>query len=614
MRFALSLGMVSDIGADALLVDSGGNAAHVVTHLARAADAVSFSGFIAANPGTYTVEVRFTGALPSSTDRIFLGRYTSDTFTVVKGHTVEAKFSAPIDTVGGPGDNGDPDQDGFGNLDEFLWGTDPHNPDTDGDQLRDGEDCDPTNRALSYAILSGGSHEDCDADHYRRPDIPYSNTGDDCNDKDPTIHPGAMEDPSCTDPVDRDCNPATCPSSDMTPPTITSIDPPPNSTVGCQTVVSATIQDNVAVQSAALTIVEPAPYGQIGFPLAPTSAGSTKFVSPPFNRTANFMVGLMPGLQMAQLSAQDPSGNKATMDVSYTFQFDVPVVTRLDPAMIGVQSAPFTVTIEATSNIGIASLALMAAPKNGSGLYILESAMMLGMSSSSPAMITVNPAQLMQGDYLIYVVVRDRIGNASQPSDTVIVNGGVDVDYNCAPTTTRRLTPVRTLLVGASNAYAPVTVRHHLTEALATAQAMAPGSQLVQIIAFGLKPDGTIALDDPASYQKRIEYAFYNATTMKAATILYLTPAWMGVPQPMIDLNAGNVTVTDPIANVTGLADSDAVASAFTASGVCPTLMGGDNDYISYIHTNSQDEVFVSTGGKTWIGAAVPLSTISPCP
>lgn len=46
----------------------------------------------------------------------------------------------PLDATGDNGADGDPDGDGLRNLDEYTLGTDPQNPDTDGDGYQDGEE------------------------------------------------------------------------------------------------------------------------------------------------------------------------------------------------------------------------------------------------------------------------------------------------------------------------------------------------------------------------------------------------------------------------------------------------------------------------------------------
>ncbi len=44
----------------------------------------------------------------------------------------------PLDPTGDNGGVGDPDDDGLNNYEEYINGTDPHNSDSDGDQLPDG--------------------------------------------------------------------------------------------------------------------------------------------------------------------------------------------------------------------------------------------------------------------------------------------------------------------------------------------------------------------------------------------------------------------------------------------------------------------------------------------
>ena len=49
-------------------------------------------------------------------------------------------FLLGLTTGGGEGDNADPDNDGLTNKEERELGTDPHNPDSDGDGLNDGDE------------------------------------------------------------------------------------------------------------------------------------------------------------------------------------------------------------------------------------------------------------------------------------------------------------------------------------------------------------------------------------------------------------------------------------------------------------------------------------------
>ena len=193
-------------------------------------DGVSFTGFIAATRGTYTLEIMFTGVFTGGSERSFLGRWPSDTFTVAEGDTVSPIFSKPLDTIGRPGDGGDLDGDGLGLIDELLWGADRTRADSDSDGLRDGDDCDPIDPARAYPIVSGGSIEDCDGDGALRMDLTYKPGGTDCNDRDPAKQ--------------------ICPIDDREGPSIAILDPMPDETVGCHRRIRAHITDPSGVDIA----------------------------------------------------------------------------------------------------------------------------------------------------------------------------------------------------------------------------------------------------------------------------------------------------------------------------------------------------------------------------
>ena len=71
-----ALAKISTLEASASLVRQGGEAGAPLP-LTRADDGVSFSGFVAAEPGVYTLEVVFTGSATVATGRLFLGRWLS---------------------------------------------------------------------------------------------------------------------------------------------------------------------------------------------------------------------------------------------------------------------------------------------------------------------------------------------------------------------------------------------------------------------------------------------------------------------------------------------------------------------------------------------------------
>src|SRR5688572_4160763 len=91
-----ALTMITDVRANAELVPRGGTPAAPIA-LERGDDGVSFSGFIPAEPGDYTLELSFNGIYAPSTHRVFLGRLVSDAFTVSAGNTVSASYSSPLD-------------------------------------------------------------------------------------------------------------------------------------------------------------------------------------------------------------------------------------------------------------------------------------------------------------------------------------------------------------------------------------------------------------------------------------------------------------------------------------------------------------------------------------
>ncbi len=565
--------------------------------LERGDDNISFSGFVPIGAGDYTLEVVFSGTTTVVAGRAFLGRWVSDGFTVIEGEVARAAFNASLDTIGRPADQGDADRDGFGLLDELLWGTDPNDDDTDDDGLKDGVDCDPTDRSSAFTII--GTIEDCDDDGVRRPDVPFGNGGQDCDDEDPTINPGATDE--CSDAIDQDCNPATCPPMMDAAPVITSVSAD-NGSFGCHATVEAMITDDSRVVDASLMLPDDPYSNGLERRLGLLDRGNGMFESGAFSSIAG--AGLAGGTQRFEVTARDDAGNTTTHRGTIEFRFEAPTITRFEPAMIGERRTPFNATIEVTAPAGIGTIALMAAPLQMDGSYATSDATEIGRATASPAVITVDPTGLGDGDYLLYPQVEDAIGNIVKPPDTVYVIAGRDVDseYPCNGVTNRPTIPARAMSTGASE-FVPAKMGELLPRAIQLAATTDPAAVLVAIKAQEPGPDGRVALD-VMSFSKRWEFAFYNAALTRHTTVSWL-PRSLSTDTPTVDPDAGNVSEEDPIANPMMLADSDAVAAAFAAAG-CGPLAAAAGEFMGYANINGEDVVQVSGGGDFWRALATP--------
>jgi hypothetical protein len=142
----------SDPGTDPRLADTDGDGL---------ADGVE-------NPDLPFVDQNQTGTDPNNPD--------SDNDFLDDGFEV-ANDLDPTDGTGDNGDTGDPDGDGVDNFDERLNGTDPQNPDTDGDTLSDLVE---TNTGFFFDASDTGTNPlepDTDGDGLRddaeNPDLPF---------------------------------------------------------------------------------------------------------------------------------------------------------------------------------------------------------------------------------------------------------------------------------------------------------------------------------------------------------------------------------------------------------------------------------------------------------
>ena len=606
VRQALSVGVIADLSAVAYAVPAGAGPTgptgpNGAPHsLQRGDDGASFSGFVPLSAGDYTLEVVFFGV--AGGERVFVGRWGSDAFTVVTGQVASTAFRRPLDTIGRPEDRGDEDGDGLGLLDELVWGADPSNADSDGDQLADGEDCDPADGARAFAVLPGGSLEDCDADGVRRPDAPYpGRAGDDCDDRDPAVHPGA------TDPC-RDCNPATCPPSG---PTFVSVTPPDGERIGCHALVRATITDDEGVVSVTVLMPDdPLPTGQRIVSMSRVEGDV--FESAPFNAIASGF-GLIPGPQSIVVRATDASGNTTEHRQTVHFAFDVPVVTRMVPDTLGWIRSPVTVELSATASAGIASVKLYAAARASALSFDHRSASLLGQSAGAEASIDIDPSAFESGDHLIYPVVEDAIGNALVPFSSIspiarMGDNQAQANYMCLGNDVLHWLPARIVTVG-ETPFRPTRMRERLEEAIRLAAAEDPAARLVTIIGNGLSADGTAGLDEAASYSHRWVYGFFNAASRVRLTVSWLTSAH-NRSIPWVDPSAGNISAEDPIADPARLADSDVVAAAFATDPACAPLVGDGGDQMVYTFAGGRDVVWISAaGGGYWRAEAYPPLT-----
>jgi hypothetical protein len=610
-RLMQALTEVTDVEATASLI-ARGQADGDTTPLVRGDDGVSFSGFMPAEPGEYTLQVVFTGLAAAESPRLFLGRWTSDAFSVALGDSVAPVFSEALDVLGGPTDNGDPDGDRLANLDELLLGTDPAAADTDEDGVIDGEDCFPTRQELDPTrIASGGSALDCDADGARSPNPAYGPAGQDCDDLNPAVYPGAEDD--CMTLVDEDCNPSTCPVNDVQPPTIVSWTPAAETVVGCHTRLSATLIDDGGTVSANAVLVGADDGRDVTLYL---TAEGDDFTSPPLNQVAG-SEGLAAGQTTVRLEAMDLRGNVTTSERDYVLQFDLPLITSMTPERVGGAVGPLNVTIEASATLGIETIELHRVKKSAQGHYDATRSVVVGMATASPAIFTVSAAELEPGDYLLFGVVRDRIGNEARPSAVALPIPGpagleVSTDFRCIASARPVKMPARVWVVGQPD-YAPATMRELLPRALGEAQSVDSGTELVSIVAFGIGADGRVGLDDAASFSKRWLFGFRHPSTGRNVSVTWFTPAFPG-PNPTVDPNAGNITPEVALPDTANLADSDAVAAAFAAQGNCGVLTGGDSDSLIYTRQNGQNVVLVGGSGGTWRATAdVTVNELDDC-
>jgi hypothetical protein len=139
-----------------------------------------------------------------------------------------------------------------------------------------------------------------------------------------------------------------------------------------------------------------------------------------------------------------------------------------------------------------------------------------------------------------------------------------------------------------------------LATALDEAATADEAAELVKVIGFGVDAGGRVDLDLTGRFQPRWEFAFRNPNTGSYLTVSWYTRAFIGLDNPVVTPNAGNVVDTDPIvANVANAPTTDQVVSAHAAATSCEAFTGADNDTVIYYRPDGQDVITTVVGGDT---------------
>lgn len=599
-----ALDLFEDLGAAAQLVPSGGEPGDPVA-LSRGDDGVSFTGFVEAEPGEYTLEIVFTGVRAGTTERRFLGRWTSNAFTVSQAQAAEPSFTQDVDTIGRPEDGGDADGDGIGYLDEIFAGTDPDAVDSDGDGVEDGADCDPADETRAFTIAAGGSARDCDGDGFERFDVPSGDPGADCDDHDGAVNPSAED--VCTDAIDGDCDANTCPDDDATGPTIDGVATTTGGAIGCQEGVRAHVVDPSTVTNVTVTFVDD-PYATTDRVAVMTKGDDDVWTLPSLA-----LYGGTPfrnGAHAIEIKAYDGRGNVATATANIDLQLAAPTVTMT--SVLTMTDSPVQLTITPSSARTIASVKLYAAEVRGPGAGggVQPQWTLVKDVGPSGGTVTVSPADV-PGTYeaVVFPVIVDDVGNRLQPSvGYTPSSGAVAADWTCDGVYTRTVPVVaRPSTGGASDV---VAMEDLLDDAIQAATAAVPGAQLVKVIGFGVRQDGTVDLSSTTNYMRRWAYYFKEPGQDRWLSASWLTAAYTST-NPVMNLDDGSLSETDSIDPATLATSSEATAAFVAADPLCTALTGADGDTVMYVPLNGDDAVYVWNADDTWIGDAETLADLT---
>jgi hypothetical protein len=609
-RIVRALDVVADLGCGATLTKAGG-AVVATNELSRGDDGVTFSGFIDAAPGTYTLSLTFTGVVAGGDGaRRFLGRLVSDEVRVVAGDVARPVFSRALDTVGGDDDHGDDDGDGLGLLDELLLGSDPGVADSDGDGIADGADCDPDRLIEPFAIIAGGSVDDCDGDGFVRVDPYFADRGDDCGDHDAAIHPGVDDD--CGTVADEDCDASTCPVDDREGPAMAIAHPAVGALVGCGARVEVEIDDPSGVQSALVDFVDDPIGANPRVLLLRDDDDDGTWTSAPIVAVAG--LGFSPGAHAIEVRATDGAGNARTVTGSFSIDVTAPTITLSGPAV--VQGAPATLTFSATAPSPVVRFVVFRAPPSTStpSLFDLEEAVVLAELPPSGGDVVVDPADVDTRS-LVYAVVEDEAGRVAGPliSATVSAQNGQLTEAACDGDFSATVPGV--VVEPPPDAASQRTMRDLLADAVNRARDIDPGCQLTAAIAFGPDAQGRVDLGDAGNYLKRWEFQFLKGNN-DGIKVRYLTPAYG--PQfpdtPQLEETSGPPNNEGAlVASLAALPDSDVVAARYAELG-CGTLTGNDNDVLMVQHAGGADRWYVSAnGGRALTLDATTLDVVFAC-
>lgn len=584
-----ALDVVDDLGAAATLVPRGGTPLPAL-QLVRGEDGVTFTGFLDAAPGEYTLEVVFSGVVTGDDEgaRVFLGRLGSDPFTVTQGQAASPTFSQPLDTIGRDGDGGDEDGDGLGLLLELLLGTSPLARDSDNDGVEDGDDCSPDDVTNVTVIVDGGSLADCDADGFETALPLLGEPGDDCDDGNASIHPGADDD--CGTLEDSDCNPATCPINDAEGPVVVLVTPGEGVAAGCQAELVIAASDPSEVLGVSATLPDRPIAGGYVRTLSFADNGDGTWSSTGLNATGP---GLVDGNERLLILASDGRGNSSSTETTLQVALGFPAVSWDAPPSLGTEVVTINLTPQGPRPLTV--LEIRSAPLDANGLINPTTVSTVATLPVDGGSAIVDPASL-SGSVAIFPYAVDDVGNALLPyAQSMPMSGSTTADYRCDGAT--HSIPASVRVAGRGR----VTALHYLQDALDLMTDLDPTQSLVKIILFGLQSDGTIDLS--SSDFIFLAYYFNDAGGGNGKSVIYFSsaPSYGSRPFPEVNEDDGSLSGGNPM-DPTGLIDSDVAVAAWPCGGNGPSGQGTD-DMIMYIRNdgNAFDSIYLSTSdGWTW--------------